>query len=111
MRDLMPAMQDVSDTPLLITQVPIRDGEHVTGYVDLVTEQTYAYKSGAASAEIAMPDQVKDREYEARTMMLEALADYDETLLEKLLEDKQPSTDEVIADLRTRSAKADRYRC
>ena len=32
-------------------------------------------------------------------MMLETLADFDDTLLEKLLEDELPSTEEIIADL------------
>jgi len=100
MRDLLPAMQEVSETPLLVTQVPIRDGEHVTGYVDLITEKAYEWEDGKASHPIAMPDSVKGREAEARTILLEALADFDDALLEKLLEDQQPSTDEVVADLR-----------
>jgi elongation factor G len=99
MRDLIPAMQDVCDKPLVINQVPVRDGEDVVGYVDLITEKTYLYKRGAASAETEMPDSVKEREHEARTMMLETLADFDDTLLEKLLEDEMPSTDEIITDL------------
>ncbi len=99
MRDLIPAMQEVSDKPLLINQVPVREGEDVTGYVDLVTEQTYHYKEGAASEETEMPDSVKEREQEARTMMLETLADFDDTLLEKLLEDEVPSVEEIINDL------------
>ena len=32
-----------------------------------------------------MPDSVKEREEEARTMMLEALADFDDDLMMKLL--------------------------
>ena len=100
MRELLPAMQEVSDTPLLVTEVPIRDGEHVTGYVDLITEISYAYKEGGASEAIAMPAGVKDRESEARTLLLESLADFDDALLEKLLEDEVPSTEEVVADLR-----------
>ena len=99
MRELIPAMQEVSVRPLLINQVPVRDGEHVTGYVDLVTEKSYLYKPGAASEETEMPDSVKERENEARTMMLETLADFDDTLLEKLLEDETPSTEEIIGDL------------
>ena len=101
MRDLLPAMQDVSETPLLITQVPIRSGEDVTGYVDLVTEKSYQYHSGAASDVIEMPDSVKDREEEARSMMLETLADFDDELMMKILEDEAPSIEEVVADLRT----------
>jgi len=100
MRELLPAMQDMTETPLLITQVPIRDGEDVTGYVDLITEKSYAYKSGDASEVVEMPDSVKDREEEARTLMLEALADFDDDLMVKLLEDEIPSIEEVVGDLR-----------
>lgn len=100
MRELLPAMQEVSETPLLVIQVPIRDGDHVKGYVDLITEESFEWEDGKASHPIAMPDSVKGREAEARTILLEALADFDDALLEKLLEDEQPSTDEVVADLR-----------
>ena len=100
MRDLLPAMQDVSDTPLLATQVPIRDGETVTGYVDLVTQAAHAYSPGAASGRIDAPESVRSREQEARTVLLESLADFDDVLLEKLLEDEVPSVEEVVADLR-----------
>ena len=65
MRDLLPAMQDVSDTPLLATQVPIRDGETVTGYVDLVTQAAHAYSPGAASGRIDTPESARSREQEA----------------------------------------------
>tara|TARA_B100000676_G_C18088707_1_gene857466 strand:- start:4931 stop:6886 length:1956 start_codon:yes stop_codon:yes gene_type:complete len=100
MRELLPAMQDVASTPLLITQVPIRDGEDVTGYVDLITETAYHYNQGEASDVVEMPDSVKEREEEARTMMLEALADFDDDLMMKLLEDEIPSIEEVVGDLR-----------
>ncbi len=99
-RDLLPAMQEVSPTPLLIAQVPIRDGEEVTGYVDLIAEKAHAYKPGGASDPIAMPAGVKERVDEARRMMLEALADFDDDLLMKLLEDEVPSIEEVVGDLR-----------
>lgn len=99
-RDLLPAIQDVAETPLLITQVPIRDGEHVVGYVDLITEKTYEYKPGTPSDVIEMPDSVGDREDEVRSLMLETLADFDDTSMEKLLEDEVPSVDEFVKDLR-----------
>src|SRR5690349_2333196 len=37
MRDLVAALQDASERPLVLRQVPIRSGEDVTGYVDLVS--------------------------------------------------------------------------
>jgi hypothetical protein len=46
-----------------------------------------------------MPDTVKDREGEARQEMLESLADFDDVLLEQLLEDTVPATGEVFDQL------------
>ena len=37
-RDLIAELQPMSREPLALRQIPIRDGEHVTGYVDLALE-------------------------------------------------------------------------
>ena len=97
--ELMEALQSVSTKPLVLRQVPIRDGDDITGFVDLVSERAYRYQEGATSDLIEMPDTVKDREDEARQEMLESLADFDDTLLEQLLEDKVPATGEVYHQL------------
>lgn len=99
-RDLLEALQAVSTRPLVLRQVPIRDGDQVSGFVDLVSERAYRYKEGARSDLIEMPDVVKDREGEARQEMLESLADFDDTLLEQLLEDKVPAPDEIYGQIR-----------
>jgi elongation factor G len=104
MRDLVPAMRAISGRPLVLHQVPIRDGDAITGYVDLIGEQAYAYKGGAASEQVEVPDSVKDREHSARTELLESLADFDDALLEKLLEDEVPSRQEVGEYLKTEVA-------
>ena len=104
MRDLVPAMRAASARPLVLHQVPIRDGDTITGYVDLVTEQAYAYKDGAPSEQVDVPDLVKDREQSAHTELLESLADFDDALLEKLLEDEVPSRQEVRQYLKTQVA-------
>ncbi len=106
MRDLVPAMQDVSSTPLLITQVPIRDNDDVTGYVDLITEQSYLYRPGAASEQIETPESARERKDEAREMMLEALADFNDELMMMILEDEVPSTEEIVSELRESFAEA-----
>ncbi|WP_259780945.1 elongation factor G [Aestuariispira ectoiniformans] len=96
-REVMDALQSASQRPLVLREVPIRDGDNVTGYVDLTSERAYAYQEGQPSKLISLPDSVKDREEEARQEMLENLADFDDDLLEKLLEDTVPSPDEVYA--------------
>ncbi|MEQ9813257.1 MAG: elongation factor G [Azospirillaceae bacterium] len=98
-RDLIAELQAASARPLVLRQVPIRDGERITGYVDLISERAYKYRDGEASELIELPGEVADREQEARQELLEALADFDDTLLEQLLEDIQPPREEVYQQL------------
>jgi len=100
-RELLAALQQVSQRPLVLRQVPLRgkDGDAVTGYVDLVSERAYKYQEGKASDLIQIPEDAKEREEEARREMLESLADFDDALLEQLLEDAVPSTEEIYAQL------------
>ncbi|MED5395487.1 MAG: GTP-binding protein, partial [Pseudomonadota bacterium] len=93
------ALQEVSSLPLVLREIPIRNGDDITGHVDLVSEGAFEWKTGQPSQLIEFPDAVKDREQQARTELLETLADFDDTLLENLLEDIIPSTDEIYATL------------
>ena len=97
--DVMQALQGVSARPLVLRQIPIRESDAVTGYVDLVSERAYHYKAGKPSDLVTIPDSVQDREQEARQEMLESLADFDDTLLEQLLEDVQPAKDEIYEQI------------
>ncbi len=101
------ALQEVSARPLLLREIPIRDGDGVTGHVDLVSERAFEWHEGEASSLIAAPETVQSRERDARTEMLETLADFDDGLLEELLEDLTPSTDEIYQNL-TRDFQEDR---
>ncbi len=98
-RDVLEALQTYSERPLVLRQVPIHEGEEIGGYVDLVSERAYKYKPGEASDLIAIPESEQDDEQVARQEMLESLADFDDTLLEQLLEDIVPPTDEIYAYL------------
>ncbi len=98
-RDVLAALQAVSNRPLVLRQVPIREGEHVTGYVDLISERAYHYKPGQASDLIPMPQSMAERQKEARQGLLEKLADFDDRLLEQLLEDTVPSKEDIYSHL------------
>jgi len=98
-RDALAALQGVSARPLVLRQVPIREGDTVTGYVDLISERAYHYKPGAASDLIPMPQTMAEREKEARQGLLEKLADFDDKLLEQLLEDTAPSKEDIYSHL------------
>ncbi|HVZ92143.1 MAG TPA: elongation factor G [Rhizomicrobium sp.] len=97
MRDLIEALREVSDTPLLARQIPIVEGGAVTGFVDLALERAYVFRKGAPAEVVEIAD--KDAERAERFAMLEKLADYDEHLMEELLSDIEPPRDEVFADL------------
>lgn len=98
-RDTLAALQGASQRPLVLRHVPIRDGEAITGYVDLISERAYAWKPGETSALVEMPADVSDRTVAARQELLETLADFDDTLLEQLLEDVKPEKTEVYRHL------------
>jgi len=105
MREFLPAMRAVSAHPLVLQQVPIRDGEEISGYVELISDQAYAYQGDDASEEVAAPETVQDRKAAARTELLELLADFDDTLLEKLLEDEVPSSAEILEFIKSEVAE------
>ncbi len=98
-QDLLEALQAVSAQPLVLRQVPIRDGEQVTGYVDLASERAFLYRPDAASEIVEIPASMSDEKAEARYLMLEKLADFDDTLMEQLLEDEEPANEEVFVQL------------
>ncbi|MCK9543268.1 MAG: elongation factor G [Novosphingobium sp.] len=98
-RDLIAELQPMSREPLALRQIPIRDGDDVTGYVDLALERAYRYRPGHESERVDIPGELLDRERADRTHLLETLADFDDTLLEALLMDETPETAIVMADL------------
>ena len=103
-RDMLGALQGVSARKLVLRQVPIRrptndGGEETVGYVDLVSERAYRYKTSGASDLIEMPAEVLPREADARREMLETLSEFDDTLLEQLIEDIAPEKSLIYRDL------------
>jgi elongation factor G len=98
-RDLLAAFQDASSRPLVLRQVPMREGEAIAGTVDLVSERAWHYNPHAASDLVEIPEELRERESEARQQLLESLADFDDALLEALLEDRVPANDEVYRHL------------
>ena len=94
-RDIIAALQTYCTHHIALRQVPIRDGDTIIGAVDLISERAWKYQEGQPSALIELPQSVEDREQEARTELLETLSDFDDNLLEQLIEDKQPPSAEV----------------
>jgi elongation factor G len=98
--DTLAALQGFARSPLVLRQVPIMDGESVSGYVDVVSERAYRYRKGQPSELMQVPSEMRDDEQDALNKLVEILADRDDVLLEKVLEDVKPTTAEIYHDLR-----------
>ena len=85
-------------------QVPIGVEETFEGVVDLITGKAIKWNEkdmGMTFEEIPMPEDVKDIAAEWREKLLEAVAEYDDTLMEKYFEDPDSiSADEMRAAVR-----------
>jgi elongation factor G len=97
--ETLAALQAQAGAPLVLRQMPIMRDNAVAGYVDLMSERAYQYRKGQASELIQIPAAMLAEEQDARGRLLETLADHDDTLLEKLLEDVKPTPEEIYRDM------------
>ena len=83
-------------------QLPIGAEADFTGVVDLVNMKAIVYKDDLGQEwEITdIPAELADAAHTARTELIEAVADYDDELMEDYLEDKPIEADRLIGDIR-----------
>jgi elongation factor G len=98
--EILQALKEVSSRPLVPQQYPIRQADNLVGYIDLISEQAYQYHKGAPADPVPLPDRLKEEEKMARSEMLETLAEFDDHLLEELIEDIEPNQEEILQDLK-----------
>jgi len=89
-REVLEALQTVSSRPLVMREIPLREGGHLVGVVDLVSERAWGLGKEGKPALLSLPDSDKPREETARRELIERLADLDDALLAQLLEDVIP---------------------
>src|SRR4029079_13844294 len=97
--DVLQTLQPASAAPLILRHIPLEQNGIVTGFIDLALERGFIYREHAASEVISVADGDQDRKSMARYAMLEKLADYDDTLMEQLLDDIEPEREKVFRDL------------
>jgi len=85
-------------------QVPIGEEADFKGVVDLISKQAIIWNEedlGMTYEVVPIPEELKDTVEEYRAKLIEAVAEYDENLMEKFFEDEDSITeDEIIAALR-----------
>ncbi|HEY9084377.1 MAG TPA: elongation factor G [Candidatus Tyrphobacter sp.] len=92
------ALQAAYGRHVVAEQWPVGAAENFSGFVDLAQMKAFTF-DGEAERPIEVPASLHDQAQKARAALLEAVADFDDTLLEELLEGKEPPLDEVERDL------------
>lgn len=105
-QDLISVLQNESEKPLVLRQIPVMKGDAVTGFVDLALERAFNYRLHQPSEQVKLDGELAALEKDARYQMLERLADHDDHMMEELLEDKAPPREEVIEDLARETAQS-----
>ena len=84
-------------------QLPIGQGDLFNGIIDLITMRARMFNEetlGATFEDVDVPPSLMDQANEYRHKLLEAVADVDDTLLEKFLNGQEISEKEILAVLR-----------
>ena len=83
-------------------QLPIGSEAGFQGVIDLVAEKAILYQDdlGKEVEETDIPAELADAAHEARTHLIEAVAEYDDELMEDYLEEKPIKVDRLKADIR-----------
>ncbi len=84
--------------------LPVGDGDLFSGIIDLMTMKARMFHEdtlGTTFEDVDIPTDLKPVAQKYRTQMLEAVSDVDDTLLEKYLEGKEISAEEIKNVLRT----------
>ncbi|MBD3616805.1 MAG: elongation factor G [Gracilimonas sp.] len=94
--------EKLSANPIPI-QIPIGAEEHFQGVVDLIKMEAIVWDDeslGATYNVVEIPEDLKAKADEYRVKMLEAIADYDEALMEKYLMEEEISEEEIVSAIR-----------
>ena len=95
------SLQQTLSRSAVAVQWPIGEDDGFSGIVDLVTMKawTFAEDGSGKATEIPVPDTVKADADAARTTLIEAVAETDETLMEGFFENGTLSQEELIKGL------------
>ncbi len=92
------ALQNAYGRHVVAEQLPIGAAENFNGYVDLSDCKAHTYDAGG-ERDAEVPADMQDRVAKTHLQLLEAIADFDDHLMEALLEGVEPALEEVEKDL------------
>ncbi|MCD6424287.1 MAG: elongation factor G [Anaerolineales bacterium] len=87
---------------VIAIQVAIGEEDQFKGVVDLITRKAFIWEDheGTAPVEMEIPEDLKEQVESARTAMVEVIAETDEVLTNKFLEEQEISEEELKSALR-----------
>jgi elongation factor G len=97
-RGTVAALSEAFGNRVVAEHLPLGEGETFRGYVDLAEQHAFIVERGK-SREVSLEPELAGTVQEARTKLLEALGDFDDHLLEELLEGIEPPLEEIRRDL------------
>ncbi len=80
--------------------IPIGEEHDFRGVIDLLNGKAYELEKEGKSKEVPVPDSLKDALASGRDRVIEAVAEADDSLLEKYLDDVELSAEEISVALR-----------
>jgi len=92
------ALQAAYGRHVVVEQLPIGSADAFKGYVDLAEMRARLF-DGANEKDAEIPGDLADAANLAHGQLLEAMADFDDHLMEELLEGQEPPLDEIERDL------------
>ena len=92
-------------------QLPIGTEKDLKGVIDLIERKAYAFEGemGEKTVEIDIPQDMKDKVEEYRAILVEKVAENDDTLMEKFLEDAEISIEELKTGIRNATISGSIY--
>jgi elongation factor G len=93
------SIRDVLSPQALLFQLPIGEGAGFKGVVDLVEMKSYTFEGGKMS-EGEVPEDLKEKAASSREKLMEAVAEGDDSLIEKYLESGELSLEEMKEGLK-----------
>ena len=87
-------------------ELPLGEEHDFEGVADLLSQKAYRYDGGSAAVESEWPDDIHGKADPFREKLVEAVAESDDALIEKYLEEGSLSEDEVIHGVKRGFAEA-----
>jgi len=99
----MEMIKDRLGANVVPVQIPIGDGDMFAGLIDLIRMKAVVYDDaslGSSWDEMDIPHDLEEKAAEYRTILLESVSEYDDTLLEKYLEGHEIEEKDIIRAIR-----------